>query len=52
LYDIPKLFQIVEECSGFLDKLITHKFSMMDVKKAWELQTTRQCGKVILYPWE
>lgn len=52
LNDIPKLFQIVEECSGLLDKLITHKFPLNKVEEAWELQTTRQCGKVLLYPWD
>ncbi len=52
LNDIPKLFQIVEECSGLLDKMITHKFPFDKVEEAWQLQTTRQCGKVLLYPWE
>lgn len=52
LNDIPKLFQIVEECSGLMDKMITHKFPINKVKEAWELQTTRECGKVLLYPWE
>lgn len=52
LNDVPKLFRIVQQCGGLVDKLITHSFSMDRVQDAWELQLTRQCGKVILYPWK
>ena len=51
LNDIPKLFRIVQQCGGLLDALITHTFPMDRVQDAWELQLTRKCGKVILYPW-
>lgn len=51
LNDVPKLFQIVEACKDSLDKMITHKFPLDDVMKAWDMQTTRQYGKVLLYPW-
>ncbi len=51
LNDVPKLFQIVEACRDSLDKMITHKFPLAEVMEAWDLQTTRQCGKVLLYPW-
>ena len=52
LNDIPKLFQIVDKHGDLLDKMITHKFALNEVENAWELQSQRQCGKVILYPWE
>jgi threonine dehydrogenase-like Zn-dependent dehydrogenase len=52
LNDIPKLFQMVEDSGQVLDKLITHAFPMDQVVEAWELQLTRRCGKVILYPWQ
>lgn len=50
--DIPQLFRIVAEHTDLIDKLITHTFPMKNVRDAFELQLTRQCGKVILKPWE
>jgi len=51
-YDIPKLFEVVANNSEAIDKLITHKFPMENIEKAWELQEKRQCGKILIYPWE
>ena len=51
LNDIPKLFEVARKSKELLDKMITHTFPMSKVKDAWELQITRQCGKVILNPW-
>ena len=48
----PKLMKVIQESSEKLDKFITHSFPMSQVQKAWELQMTGNCGKVILYPWE
>jgi len=47
----PKLMKIIQESGEQLDKLITHTFPTSEVQKAWELQSTGNCGKVILYPW-
>lgn len=52
LGDLPKIMQIVQHSGDLLDKLITHTFPMNRVKDAWELQITRQCGKVVLHPWQ
>jgi len=52
LGDVPKLMQIVRDSGEQLDIMITHSFPMSRVKDAWELQITRQCGKVVLHPWE
>lgn len=52
LCDVPKLMEIVRNSGDLLDKIITHTFPMSRVQEAWELQLTRRCGKVILYPWE
>ncbi len=52
LNDIPLLFQVVREQGHLLDKMITHTFGMSQVEDAWKLQLTRQCGKVLLYPWK
>ena len=51
LNGIPKLMQIAQKMAPDLDKLITHTFPIENVKDALELQTTRQCGKVVLHPW-
>ncbi len=51
LGDYPKLMKIIKESAGQLDRFITHTFPMSQVQKAWELQITGECGKVVLYPW-
>jgi len=48
----PKLMKVIRESGEKIDKLITHSFPMSQVQEAWELQTTGNCGKVILYPWK
>lgn len=52
LGDYPKLMRVIKESKHLLDTFITHSFPMSEVQKAWELQTTGNCGKVILYPWK
>ena len=47
----PKLMKVIAESPGQLDKFITHSFPMSQVQKAWELQITGDCGKVILDAW-
>jgi len=49
---VPKIMQVVRRSGDLLDKLITHTFPISRVEEAWELQITRQCGKVVLYPWK
>jgi L-iditol 2-dehydrogenase len=48
----PKMMGIVERAGDLLDTMTTHTFAMRDIQKAWELQLTGECGKVILHPWE
>ncbi len=47
---IEKLFQLVKDVPTQIEKLITHRFHLDDVEKAWDIQITRKCGKVILKP--
>ena len=47
----PALIRIIQESEAKIEQLITHKFPMSEVQKAWELQVTRNCGKVVLDPW-
>jgi len=51
LSDYPKLMKVIRESRKQLDKFITHKFPMSQVQKAWELQITGNCGKMVLDPW-
>lgn len=48
---IGPLFDLVKRAKTKINKLITHTFPMEQVREAWELQLSRQCGKVVLYPW-
>lgn len=34
-----------------LDIMITHRMPMSRVQEAWELQSTGECGKIVLDPW-
>ncbi|MBU0714926.1 MAG: zinc-binding dehydrogenase [Verrucomicrobia bacterium] len=52
LGDVPRLMQVITKSAKLLDELITHKFAMEDIQRAFELQLTKNCGKVILYPWQ
>lgn len=51
LRDTPRLWQVINQHSGAIDKLMTHRFALSQVRDAWELQLTGNCGKVLLYPW-
>ena len=52
LCDAPKIMQLIRACGDLLDKQITHTFPMSQVRDAWELQLTGQCGKILLLPWK
>ncbi len=47
----PRLMKVIQESGDKLDKYISHTFPMSQVQKAWELQATGACGKVVLDPW-
>jgi L-iditol 2-dehydrogenase len=47
----PKLMDMITHCGVDLDLLISHHFSLSEVQKAWELQASGQCAKVLLHPW-
>jgi L-iditol 2-dehydrogenase len=52
LCDAPQIMQLIRDCGHLLDKQITHTFPMSQVRDAWELQLTGQCGKIMLHPWK
>lgn len=47
----PRILQQIRRVGPKLDRLVTHRFSLDDVQKAWELQLTGQSGKVLIEPW-
>jgi len=47
---IQKLFELVKNSKEKLNKMITHTYSLSEIETAWNLQLTKQCGKVILHP--
>jgi L-iditol 2-dehydrogenase len=47
----PKLMKVIKESTDKINTYITHTFPMREVQKAWELQSTGECGKVVLDPW-
>jgi L-iditol 2-dehydrogenase len=49
--DSQRLFEVIRRSGAQIDQLVTHTYALEDVKDAWELQLTGNCGKVILNPW-
>ncbi|MDR3707333.1 MAG: zinc-binding dehydrogenase [Capsulimonadaceae bacterium] len=47
-----KMMHMIRCVDSDLNKLITHTYPMEAVQKAWELQVTGECGKVILHPFD
>ena len=52
LGDSPRMMQMISEVGDQIDKFITHTFPMTEIQKAWEVQCSGNCGKVLLHPWE
>ena len=52
LNDAGRLLQVIQQVPAQIRQLITHTFPLTDVQRAWELQATGACGKVVLHPWE
>lgn len=46
----PQMWELVRQSGRLLDRLISHRFPLSQVQQAWELQTTNNCGKVLLFP--
>ncbi len=50
LADAPDMMRMIGRVGGKLDTVITHHFPLDQIEKAWQLQMTGQCGKVIINP--
>ena len=51
LADVRGVLQVVEACAADLDELISHRFPLAEIQRAFELQATGDCAKVVLQPW-
>ena len=51
LSDFPKIMQVIQH-SPVVGQLITHTFPMSQIQQAFEVSASRQCGKIMLKPWE
>ena len=52
IFDAPNLMQVIRGSASLLDKQITHCLPMSRTPEAFELQSSGECGKIILHPWE
>lgn len=48
---VNKVLHVIER-SPLLDQLVTHSFPMREAQRAFDLQLSGACGKIILRPWE
>ena len=48
LRDAEAMFETIRRARPLIDKLITHRFPLDQVREAFELQLTGRCGKVVL----
>ncbi len=51
LHDETRMWATIRANQEKLERMITHRFALSQVKEAWELQLTGQCGKVMIEPW-
>jgi len=52
LGDTPLLMQVIRQEYSRIRDFVTHRFPLRQAQRAWELQLTGQCGKILLQPWE
>ena len=52
LHDAGRLLHVIQHVPAQLQRLITHAFPLTQVQQAWELQSSGNCGKVVLHPWQ
>jgi L-iditol 2-dehydrogenase len=50
LKDADAMLKMISEVGPSLDLMITHHFPFSEIEKAWQLQMTGECGKVIVHP--
>lgn len=51
MQDTPTMMALIRQVGGQLDRLITHRFPLIEVETAWQLQLRGESAKVLLFPW-
>lgn len=46
----PRVMQVIRQ-SPVVAKMITHVLPIGEIQRAWELQVSGDCGKIVLQPW-
>lgn len=49
--DADKLLHMIQNIPETLDIFITHRFPLESISQAFDLQLSKECGKILLYPW-
>ncbi len=49
--DAHRLMDIIVRNKARLDRLVTHRFLIDEIQRAWETQVTGACAKVVIEPW-
>lgn len=52
LADVEKMMRIISDSGDKLEILISHQFPMSQVQEAFATSASRQCGKIVLDPWQ
>lgn len=47
----PRIVEVIRH-SPVARKLVTHTFPLREIQRALEVSASRQCGKILLHPWE
>jgi L-iditol 2-dehydrogenase len=51
-HDAGRLMRLIRQVPDQVDTFITHRYPLGRIADAFEAQIARECGKVVLYPWE
>lgn len=49
--DTSRLLQMIQAIPETIDAYVTHRYRLHQADAAFERQISRECGKVLLYPW-
>ena len=50
--DAARLLRMIEAIPEQIETFVTHRFPLSEVDEAFERQMSRECGKILLYPWQ
>ena len=50
--DGDRMWELIRQAEPLIDRAITHHFDLADLGQAMDVQASKQCGKVLLYPHE